>query len=184
MNDNSENLKDTRYELSVRAQKGYPILLSGALFFLVLAILSLYIPKDALYLLWVVGLGMIFPLGIIIGKLLKIDIITKDNPLGTLGGIVAGMQAFFIPVFIMVYQNNPEWLPFTVGLLGASHFLPYYWIYDSKAYLFLAIATGLVAFVAGGTFIGSAFLVTPLGIAAVYAITVVLILKENRKLRK
>lgn len=177
-----KSLKQEQREISISSQKGYPILLAGSLYFFVLAMLYFYIPLETLHLIWVVGLGLIFPSGILLGKLLKIDIIKKGNSLGTLGGIVAGSQAFYIPVFIMVYQNDPEWLPFTVGLLGASHFLPYYWIYDSKAYLFLAIATGIFVFISGGSFIESSYFVTPIGISVIYMLTVLLLLKENKKL--
>ncbi|WP_431190651.1 DUF7010 family protein [Lysinibacillus sphaericus] len=70
-------------------------------------------------------------------KILGVNLLTTGNPLGTLGGIVAAPQAFYIPVFIIVYMNIPEYLPFTIGLLAGSHFLPYIWIYKSKAYLFI-----------------------------------------------
>jgi hypothetical protein len=32
------------------------------------------------------------------------------DPLGNLGGLVAGTQAFFIPVFIVIYQFVPQYL--------------------------------------------------------------------------
>lgn len=182
--DMNNTIEDLKVDVSRSAQKGYPLLLSGAIFFLMLASLVYVIPKETLHLIWVIGLGFIFPFGILLGKLLKIDIMSNTNPLATLGGIAGGMQAFFIPVFIMVYQNNPEWLPFTVGLLGASHFLIYYWIYISKAYLFVSIATGLAALISGGYFIETTFVVTPILISAIYFATVIMILKENKNIKK
>ena len=170
-------------EISKTAKKGYPILLSGAIFFLALSIFAHLLPKETLHLIWVVGLGFIFPFGILLGKILNVEVISKTNPLATLGGIAGGMQAFFIPVFIMVYQNNPDWLPFTVGLLGASHFLIYFWIYNSKAYLFLSIATGLAALISGGYMIDTTFELTPVLISLIYFMTVALLLQENKKLR-
>lgn len=179
----NRSLEELKIDVSTSAQKGYPLLLSGAIFFLVLAILAYVVPKETLHLIWVVGLGFIFPFGILLGKMLKIDLMSNSNPLATLGGIAGGMQAFFIPVFIMVYQNDPEWLPFTVGLLGASHFLIYYWIYSSKAYLFVSIATGLAALISGGYFIETTFVVTPILISVIYFATVMMLIRENKKIK-
>lgn len=179
----NRSLKELKVDASRSAQKGYPILLSGAIFFLTLAGIAYVIPKEMLHLIWVVGLGFIFPFGILLGKMLKIDLMSNSNPLATLGGIAGGMQAFFIPVFIIVYQNDPEWLPFTVGLLGASHFLIYYWIYSSKAYLFVSIATGLAALISGGYFIETTFVVTPILISVIYFATVMMLIRENKKIK-
>nr|WP_254660780.1 hypothetical protein [Bacillus sp. FJAT-27225] len=140
--------------------------------------LPLFFPMKVIYLVWIFGLGVIFPLGLLLGKVLKVEIMTKDNPVATLGGIVAAPQAFFIPVFILVYQNNPEFLPFTIGLLGGSHFLPYMWIYKSKAYLFVTLGTCLSSFLIGSILVEQAFIFVPLAISIVYFLGVVFILRE------
>ncbi|UZM97913.1 hypothetical protein OL548_23725 [Lysinibacillus sp. MHQ-1] len=72
----------------------------------------------------------------------------------------------------------PEYLPFTIGLLAGSHFLPYIWIYKSKAYLFVTLGTCFSALILGGFFVDYAFTVVPLAISIVYGIGVVLIQRE------
>ncbi|WP_099098684.1 DUF7010 family protein [Bacillus thermotolerans] len=163
------------------SKKGYPILLSGAIIFLLFALMPIILPMTAVHLIWVIGLGAIFPLGLLIAKLLNIQLLTTDNPLATLGGIVAAPQAFFIPVFIIVYMYIPEYLPFTVGLLGGSHFLPYMWIYRSKAYLFVTLATCLSSLILGGFLVDYAFTLVPLAIVAIYGSGVWLIIKELKQ---
>ena len=106
------------------------------------------------------------------------NILTTGNPLGTLGGIVAAPQAFYIPVFIIVYMHIPSYLPFTIGLLGGSHFLPYMWIYRSKAYLFVTLGVCLSSLIIGGFFVDHAFFFVPLAISLIYGIGVLLILRE------
>ena len=106
------------------------------------------------------------------------NILTTGNPLGTLGGIVAAPQAFYIPVFIIVYMHIPSYLPFTIGLLGGSHFLPYMWIYRSKAYLFVTLSVCLSSLIIGGFFVDHAFSFVPLAISLIYGIGVLLILRE------
>lgn len=111
-------------------------------------------------------------------KIVGVNLLSNANPLGTLGGIVAAPQAFYIPVFIIVYMNIPEYIPFTVGLLAGSHFLPYMWIYKSKAYLFITLGTCFSALIFGGFFVDHAFTLVPLAISILYGMGVLLILKE------
>lgn len=177
-----KTLEQLRLEIISSAQRGYPILLSGAIYFLLLTFAPLLFSMETVHLIWMFGLAVIFPFGLLIGKILGVNVMTTDNPLGNLGGIVAGAQAFYIPVFIIVYINTPEFLPFTIGLLGGSHFLPYMWIYKSKAYLFIALGTCLSSLFLGSFFIGSAFILVPLAISIVYGIGVLWLLKENKKI--
>lgn len=175
MNKTLENLQK---EIIFEVKKGYPILLSGAIVFLIFTLMPLVFPIEAVRLIWIFGLGVIFPIGIFISKILGVNLFSTDNPLGTLGGIVAAPQAFYIPVFIIVYMKIPEYLPFTIGLLAGSHFLPYIWIYKSKAYLFVTLGTCLSALTLGGFLVDQAFTLVPLAISIVYGIGVLLILKE------
>ena len=140
--------------------------------------MPLVFPMDAVRLIWILGLGLIFPIGIFISKILGVNMLSSDNPLGILGGIVAAPQAFYIPVFVLVYMKIPEFLPFTIGLLAGSHFLPYMWIYKSKAYLFVTLGTCLSALILGSFFVDQAFTVVPLAISIVYGIGVLLIVRE------
>src|SRR5699024_11320924 len=86
-----------------------------------------------LALCYLIGSGSIFPLAVVISKILKANILSK-NPLGVLGGIIGGIQAFYLPIWIVIYIEHYELLPMAIGILGASHFLPYLWIYNSKTY--------------------------------------------------
>jgi hypothetical protein len=174
----TKTLENLQSEIISESKKGYPILLSGSIVFLIFAFLPMFLPMEIVYLVWIFGLAVIFPFGLLLGKLLGVNLLSTNNPLGTLGGVVAFPQAFFIPVFIIVYQNIPQYLPFTIGLLGGSHFLPYMWIYKSKAYLFVTFATCLASLFLGGWFVDRAFTLVPLAIFLVYGVAVLFILKE------
>jgi hypothetical protein len=177
----AKSLDQLKTEIIASSKRGYPILVAGALFFLVLALLPAVLPLRTVQLIWVLGLIVIFPAGILLGRLFGIEVITRSNPLGTLGGLIAGTQAFYLPVFIAVYQFQPQLLPLTIGVLGGAHFLPYAWLYNSRAYLFVALGTGLAAFILGGAFMASSLLLVPLAIALVYATGTIWILQENRQ---
>ncbi|WP_108669078.1 DUF7010 family protein [Peribacillus acanthi] len=172
------SLEHLRTDLISNAKKGYPILLSGSIIFFLFTFLPLFFPMETVHLIWIFGLSVIFPFGLLLGKIFNVNLLTSDNPIGTLGGIVAAPQAFYIPVFILVYMHIPEFIPFTIGLLGGSHFLPYMWIYKSKAYLFVTLGTCLSSLLFGGFLVQHAFTLVPLAISIVYFIGVLFIFKE------
>ncbi|MFJ8236150.1 DUF7010 family protein [Ureibacillus sp. NPDC094379] len=176
----TKELHQLQSDIMMQAKKGYPILLSGSIVFLLFTFLPLIFSMEKVYLIWIFGLGIIFPFGLLLSMLLKVNILAVGNPLGTLGGIVAAPQAFYIPVFIIVYMYIPAYLPFTIGLLGGSHFLPYMWIYRSKAYLFVTLGVCFSSLVIGGFFVNQAFIYVPLAICIVYGIGILLIFKELR----
>ncbi|MEG0384331.1 DUF7010 family protein [Solibacillus cecembensis] len=174
----SKTLENLQKEVIFETKKGFPILLSGAIIFLIFTLMPLVFPIEVVQLIWIFGLGAIFPFGILISKMLGVNINATGNPLGTLIGIVAAPQAFYIPVFIIVYMNIPEYLPFTIGLLAGSHFLPYMWIYKSKAYLFVTLGACFSALILGGFFVDHAFTLVPLAISIVYGLGVLFIQRE------
>lgn len=112
---------------------------AGALYWLAMGVLGLIIEGKTLALCYLLGVGSIFPLGLLLGRLLKADLMSR-NPLGALSGIVGGIQAFFLPLWIVIYIEHFELIPFAIGLLAGSHFLPYIWIYRSRTYLFLTLS--------------------------------------------
>ena len=49
------------------------------------------------------------------------------------------------PVLVAVFFIRPELVPFTMGVLFGSHFLPYGWFYRSRGYTTLGISAPIVA---------------------------------------
>lgn len=78
--------------------------------------------------------------------MLQANILSR-NPLGVLGGIIGGVQGFYLLIWIIIYIEHYELLPMAMGILGASHFLPYLWIYKSKTYLVFAISMAVSCFI-------------------------------------
>lgn len=175
-------LSELKSDLIIEAKKGYPFFLAGGIYWLVMGFLGVTMEvNQQLALIYLIGTMSIFPMAIMIGRVLKVNILSK-NPLGVLGGIIGGIQAFYLPVWIVIYMEHYELIPMVIGVLGASHFLPYLWIYESKTYLFLTISMAAIAFVFGYLFISQAFVLVPFLIAIIYFITVALLLIEVRGL--
>lgn len=95
-----KTINDLRNEVKAASRFGAPIITAGSIYFLALFVLSFFLDQKILELIWVVGIGVIFPLGILIGRLQGADLFVKNNQLATLAGIVGGIQALFIPAYI------------------------------------------------------------------------------------
>ena len=103
----THSLEEIQLNLINEAKKGYPILLSGCIVFLLFTFLPFFFPMKTVYLIWIFGLGVIFPFGILISKLLGVNILTTGNALGTLGGIVPHHKLFIsrsLLLFICIFQ--------------------------------------------------------------------------------
>jgi hypothetical protein len=68
----------------------------------------------------------------------------------------------------------------SIGILGASHFLPYLWIYRSKIYAILTIAMALISFIFGYILIDQAFVLLPFLLVVVYLLTFISLKIETR----
>jgi hypothetical protein len=79
-----------------------------------------------------------------------------------------------------VFGTARPWTPYVMAVLFCSHFLPYNWLYRSRGYAFLAVATGVVATAAAIATQSALFLWMPVIAAACYAISVVMLWQENR----
>lgn len=174
-------VEELKADLIVDAKKGYPFLLAGVFYWLVMGSLGFFIENHQwLALCYLIGLGSIFPLALAISKIVKANILTK-NPLGELGGIVGGIQSFYLIIWVVIYIEHYELLPMAIGVLGASHFLPYLWIYKSKTYVTFTILVGASSFVFGYIFIGQAFSTLPFLLALIYLFSVIGLRVETKK---
>ncbi|MCJ8009380.1 DUF7010 family protein [Lederbergia wuyishanensis] len=172
-------LEELKKDLIIDAQKGHPFFLAGAIYWLAMGVLGFFLEGQQLALFYLVGTGSIFPLAILLGNMQKVNILSK-NPLGVLGGIIGGIQAFYIPIWIVIYMKEYQLLPMAIGVLAGSHFFPYLWIYKSRAYLFFTVALALVSFIFGYIIIDQAFLLLPFLLTALYLLMVAALKMETK----
>jgi hypothetical protein len=178
--DEMNGVQEARKALALSTKRGVPLIFAGLLFWFVAGISGLVLPESMVVWVYIFGIGVVFPIGVLISMLFKIDIFAKGNPLGVLAGIVGRMQVFFAPIIIMLFFKDPRWIPFTLGVLNGAHFLPYTWIYNSKTYLFDSITTTIVATGIGAIFINTTIKFTPFTIAAVFLVSILGLLSESK----
>lgn len=128
-----------RDELILATKKGIGFPIAGFIIITFAAFaVSLLSERQALLAVFF-ATGAIFPIAMFISKLLKVDPFVKLPPLSYLGAILAGVQIFYWPIFILLFKISPAWIPFSMAILFGSHFIPYGWLYKSKAYYFIGI---------------------------------------------
>lgn len=178
------NFEELRMELSAEAGKGYPMFIAGVIFWLLMGVGGFFVPQQIMVWVYLFGIGLVLPLGILVSKLIHVNFLATHNPLSTIGGLVGGIQIFFAPIIILVAYQQPDWIPFIVGVLTGAHFLPYVAIYRSKAYIFQTVATVVAASLIGFGLMDQAYLLIPFSLVIVYSITLFWLLKEAKVVKR
>src|SRR5699024_10920473 len=114
MNYEQMTLEKLKMDLIVDAKKGYPFLLVGELYWFVMGVLSFWIEDHRLLALcYLSGSGSICPLAVVISKILKANILSK-NPLGVLRPLKKSKKTRFqnyvgiLSFFSYNYSNKKE----------------------------------------------------------------------------
>lgn len=177
------NVKEVQNDLMQRTKKGVTMFYVGSLYWFLMGILGLFdMHINLLGLIYLIGIGTLFPLGILVSNLLKIDFIAKGNELSNFAGVIGGMQLFFAPILIIIYMEKIEWLPFFIAVLTGAHFLPFSVLYKSKGFIFQFMAVVLFSSIVGFVFMDYVYKILPFGLGIIYLITIILLLNENKKL--
>lgn len=162
-----------RDRLASMTRKGIGMPVAGLLYWLTVAVLLRTFPERTGLIYAFFATGVVFPVGALLTRLVGGDLFAKSPTLTPLGLQLAAIQLFYWPVIIVVFRAAPEWTPFAMAVLFGSHFLPYWWLYRSRAYAMLAVLTtvacSIVVIVAGNAL----FSIIPLIAASCYAVSTV-----------
>lgn len=173
-------LEAERDRLSVLTRKGVGMPAAGMLFWIAVSfVLRWEEPRTALVICFVLT-GPVFPVGYALTRLAGGDLFAKSPTLTPLGIQLAALQLFYWPIIVLVFNQAPEWTPFTMAILFGSHFLPYGWLYRSPAYFFLTISVTVVLCTAVLVTGSPLFEWVPLLTAACYAVAVAMMWGEVR----
>lgn len=167
-----------RTRLARLTKKGIGMPAAGLLFWIAVAVLLRLYPPPGVLVWCFILTGPVFPVGYVLTRVWGGDLFAKSPTLTPLGIQLAALQLFYWPIIIVVFRQAPEWTPFTMAVLFGSHFLPYAWLYESRAYLFLTVSVAAVLSVGALATSGPLYLMTPVLTAACYAVTVILLWRE------
>ncbi len=170
---------DNRDELIRFTKKGIGFPFAGLIVMCVCAIAINLLPQRQALITTIIATGSTFPIAFFISKIFRVNPFAKLPPLTSLGTVLACAQFLYWPVLILVLQLTPNWFPFTLAILFGSHFIPFGWLYKSKAYYFLGITMplmGCVMAIWGSEF---SYAYTFIALIPLYLATCLLLLKEN-----
>ncbi len=177
-------LKKERLGAYARLRGGFPIPLSGAVYWLALAGLGFVLPMQSWFMAALFGTGAIFPLALLFAKLFKNNFMKDKQVLSSLLIPAFISMLLFWPMLVAAMQIAPE-LAILILAIGLSiHWPVIGWMYGRTA-LFSAhsIMRALVAFAIWTMMPEARMTLLPLSVSLIYFATVLVILVDSARLR-
>ena len=122
--------------------------------------------------------ALLMPVGMLFGKIIKVNIFSKENPLSGLSVVAALNQLLYLPAVLWAMYAVPDKMIMVYAIVVGAHFLPYYWIYFSPTYFYAAIVIPIVSLVLG---IYTSQAIVCLAFVAFDLLIILLLCLENRQ---
>ncbi|AMY07316.1 hypothetical protein LuPra_00483 [Luteitalea pratensis] len=181
--DTSRSLDEQRREFASRRFLAMP--LAGTIAWLVVAGGSMLLPRYR-HLVLFAATGSIAYLGTTLSKVTGEDFLDKTrrkNAFDSLFFHTVAMSLLVYGIAIPFFLVDPSSLPLSVGILSGLMWLPVSWLLEHWVGYFHACARTLLLVATHYLFPEQRYLVIPLVIIAVYAVTVVILERRWRRVR-
>lgn len=144
------NLEALREDLLIKQKKGLPfILASCVLWALISVVCALDIPVMTRNMLVFCCACPLFPLAMLVGKIIGVNVLEKENPLSKLLILFTCNQFLYLLIVMWVFNAVPEKMVMIHAMVFGAHLLPYSWTYRSKTYVVVSVVIPLVSLVLG-----------------------------------
>lgn len=151
------NLDSLREDIIIGQKKGLPFIIASAVIWGFITIVSaLDIPIATKNILVFCCSCPLLPISWMVGKKLKVDIFSKQNPLGQLGFLFTMNQLLYLLIVMWVFNAVPDKMIMVYAMVFGAHLLPYSWLYKSNGYRMFAIALPFISLILGNLFNGFA----------------------------
>lgn len=177
------NLDLLRDQYSLETKKGLGFILAATIFWTLMILVGFFENNTLRIICYFAGGATIFPLGLLISKLLNALEYT-DKSLGALGAILNLIQILFFPLVWGAIFYKIEALPWFLAVISGAHLLPYGWLYRSKTYIFSAIVIAIGSAIIGIRFVSLTYIIIPIFQAVLFLGTSFLLGLELEKLKK
>lgn len=139
-----------KIEYAVRQKKGLPFIMASAVLWTIM--LVAYLTDLSLSTKNIIAMScsaLLMPVGMLFGKIIKVDIFSKENPLSSLSILAALNQLLYLPIAIWAMYAVPEKMIMIYAIITGAHFLPYYWLYFSPTYFYASIIIPVTSLILG-----------------------------------
>ncbi|WAW15376.1 DUF7010 family protein [Peptostreptococcus equinus] len=175
------SLEELRNDIIISQKKGLPFIITAVIIWLMISIVaSLNINIMTKNILVFVCSCLLVPTAWLVGKKLKIDIFSKDNPLTNLGMLFTMNQMLYILIVMWVFNAIPEKMIMVYAMVFGAHMLPYSWLYKSHVYRNFAVIIPVIALILGNIFNG---FIVALTLTVIEIIFVVTLIKEMKRIK-
>ena len=172
--ENKTDLETLRNEIVIKQKKGLPFIgASVVIWLLILIVIILDLPQDKENLLVFCCSCPLLPISWIIGKVIKVDIFDKSNPLGNVGFLFTCNQFLYLLIVMWVFSVVPDKMVMVYAMVFGAHLLPYSWLYKSLSYRIFSIAIPIVSLIIGCIFSAFSVAVTMLIIEVLFVFSLV-----------
>ena len=143
-------LNEIKIEYAVKQKKGLPFIMASAVLWTIMLVAFLTnLNLATKNIIAMCCSALLMPVGILFGKIIKVDIFSKENPLSSISIVAALNQVLYLPIVLWAMYAIPDKMIMTYAIVVGAHFLTYYWIYFSPTYFYASIIIPVVSLVLG-----------------------------------
>lgn len=143
-------LSHLKVEFAVKQKKGLPFIMASAVLWTIMLIAFLAnLDIATKNIIAMCCSALLMPVGMLFGKILKVNIFGKDNPLSSLSIVAALNQLMYLPIVLWAMYTVPDKMIMVYAIVVGAHFLPYYWIYFSPTYFYASIIIPIASLMFG-----------------------------------
>jgi len=135
-----KNLTELKTEIQIKAKNGIDFILSAAIIWMAISYIWTldYTSYSKSVFTFITG-AILFPLALLLSKILKTKWKIKGNPLQPLGLWINVAQLIYFPFLIFTLIKYPNYFIMTYAIITGAHLFPYAWFYDEIGYAVCAI---------------------------------------------
>lgn len=143
-------LSHLKVEFAVKQKKGLPFIMASAVLWTIMLIAFLAnLDIATKNIIAMCCSALLMPVGMLFGKILKVNIFGKDNPLSSLSIVASLNQLMYLPIVLWAMYTVPDKMIMVYAIVVGAHFLPYYWIYFSPTYFYASIIIPIASLIFG-----------------------------------
>lgn len=144
------NLDELRNDIIVKQKKGLPFICASVVIWLLIVVVTmLELPQMYKNMLIFCCSCPLMPMAWGIGKVIKVDIFDKSNPLGNVGFLFTCNQFLYLLIVMWVFSAVPDKMVMVYAMVFGAHLLPYSWLYKSVSYRIFAIVIPILSLIIG-----------------------------------
>lgn len=155
----------------IETNGGISMPMAGAIYWIGLGIAGFYLSLNEWVLLAFFTSGLIFPLGIILARPMKADVLKKGPIANVTFPALIGMLGFW-PIAMLTYSTNPNLTPLVLAIGMSLHWPVMGWIYGTNIGIIHLIVRATVVTVLWTSMPDLQLQIIPFAVAVIYLMSI------------